>query len=122
MATLETFHGPWRITLGYVNPIPPKLLFVVRGSDNADGGYIVEPRATLDVSVSGAEWTIGLGYAEGSTFFDDTQRSTKFELQNGLIVVLNSPIAIFTLICISMDPETNPIPTHNPYDFTIPGG
>jgi hypothetical protein len=130
MATLETvydrtLYGPWRITLGTVE-LPCS--FVVSGSDNADGRYKVEQGAPLDVLVTGTEWTISLW----SDWPDANQnwrplpvlREMTFEPQNGLVVSLGvHPGAPHRgewawLTCTSTDPETNPIPTSNPYDFT----
>jgi hypothetical protein len=123
----RTLYGPWRITLGTVD-LPCS--FVVSGSDNADGRYMVEQGAPLDVLVTGTEWTISLQSdwpdRNGNWHPLPALREMTFEPQNGLIVLLGvHPGAPRRgewawLTCTSMDPETNPIPTNNPYDFTIP--
>ena len=56
----------------------------------------------------------------------------KFVIGDGLIVQLDGaarpPVLInpqfrnMSLTCTSMDPDINPIPTTNPYSFTIPEG
>jgi len=55
----------------------------------------------------------------------------KFVLGEGLIVQLDGtfqfelpdpPTNVMSLICNSMDPEINPIPTANPFSFTLGEG
>jgi hypothetical protein len=83
--------------------------------------------------VQGTEWRIQTEfYPFGGPAWTagDIRRSTRFELQQGLIVQLDgaarppgtggTTFNNLTLICTCLDPETNPIPSGNPYDFTIP--
>lgn len=58
----------------------------------------------------------------------DTRLSTSFEPITGLIRRIDGAARPrgkgmqfdnVTLICTCLDPETNPIPASNPYDFTI---
>lgn len=144
----ETFYGPWRVVLDWqivptdVIDLPqqgfvvfddlPEQGFVVAGSDNADQRYVREIGSPLDLDVTGTEWTIDLqilwplsSTARWSSV--PVRRIMTFLPPEGLIVGLNlapGVIAPFLLgmklICTSTDPEINPIPSGNPYDFTIP--
>ena len=62
------------------------------------------------------------------------RRITKYDPADGLIALLGTGSHTYETLmgdiwwlgmrlrCISKDPETNPEPTPNPYDFTIPHG
>lgn len=135
----ETFYGPWNITVAECDVVPA-FSFVISGSENADGRYLVQPtvppESGPEVRVRGAEWQISL---ELSFTFDDNwassdvvSRQTEFVPMTGLTITLDShfrpddggdpffPFVGMILSCTSADPATNPIPTPNPYDFTLP--
>lgn len=126
----ENFFGPWQITVGQVNTYAYQS-FTISGSENADGRYTLfgEDPATIEVIVQGKEWAIEPEWLNlGADYVpSDVRRATKFVVNQGIIVTLDAYIPDFphpiggnlTLICTSLDPETNPIPTSNPYDFTI---
>ncbi len=122
----ETFFGPWRIVVIEELGPPWPWEFVISGSDNADGVYVAEQLDPMGIAVTGVEWTIELVMLPN--FLIKPTRATQFVVPDGLTVHLISvPIGIgvrryFLLRCISMDPEVHPIPTPNPFDFTIPGG
>jgi len=140
MAT--TFYGPWYVVLGRVHFQFRQQRFRISGSDNADGIYPVTFGNTLVLPVLGAKWQIqmeGVPFAIASAGvpFEPSivRESIKFVLGEGLIVQLDGafqfeapdpPTVVLTLICTSMDPEINPIPTANPFSFTLgersPGG
>jgi hypothetical protein len=128
----ETFYGPWRVVLRDANSHFSQRM-LIQGSDSSDGEYRIAFGQDLDVEVRGAEWQLttqffpfgGPNWEEG-----DVRRSTRFEPVSGLLVQLDGasrPPGIggttfnnLILICSCLDPETNPIPAPNPYDFTIP--
>ncbi len=129
----ETFHGPWRIVLTHVNSHFAQSVVVSR-SDNADGRYDVAFGDALEILVQGSQWQLetqyypfagGAGWQPG-----DVRRATRFEPKHGMIVQLDgaarppgssgTAFNNLTLVCTCMDPQTNPIPADNPYDFTIP--
>lgn len=130
-----TFYGPWYVVLGQVNSHTSQR-FLISGSDNADGIYPVAFGNVLVLSVQGAKWQIEMQYwpfDQGASWRpSDVRESMKFVLGDGLTVQLDGasrpPVLInpqfrnLVLTCTSMDPEINPIPTANPYDFTIPHG
>ena len=79
------------------------------------------------------EWTIDLQmrwpYPPNSWVPAGTVRTTRFIAPDGLFARLDPTRGYFgaffvsmTLLCLSMDPDINPIPTPNPFDFTIPEG
>ncbi|MGB9928261.1 MAG: hypothetical protein ACPK85_07615 [Methanosarcina sp.] len=129
----ETFFGPWRIVVTFVNSHFLQS-FTIFGSENADGRYNVSFGNPLELTVQGEKWEIQIEwfpFAPDASFQPSAvRRTTKFIAGEGLIVKLDadaqSPGSLnhdydnLTLICTSMNPEINPIPTNNPYDFTIP--
>lgn len=129
----EMFFGPWHIVVGLVNSHFSQS-FTISGSDNADDRYPVAFGQALELSVQGEQWQLQLAWFPfgpgGSWQPSDVRRTTKFVPGAGLIVQLDaaarppgSASPNFNncgLTCTSLDPETNPIPTSNPYDFTIP--
>jgi len=131
MAT--TFYGPWYVVLGVVNSHFSQR-FLISGSDNADGVYPVQFGNRLTLSVQGTKWQIEMQYfpfgAGASWQPSDVRESMKFVLGDGLIVQLDGgarlPVLInpqfrnLALTCTSIDQEINPIPTANPYSFTVP--
>ncbi|MGB7069967.1 MAG: hypothetical protein WBD22_10785 [Pyrinomonadaceae bacterium] len=130
MAT--TFYGPWHVVLGLVNSHFSQR-FIISGSDNSDGIYPVAFGNTLVLAIQGGKWQIEVQYFPfdpGSTWQpSDVRESMKFVPGEGLILQLDGaarpPVLInpkfhnLALTCTSMDPEINPIPTANPYDFTF---
>jgi hypothetical protein len=133
MAT--TFYGPWYVVLGQVAGHFSQR-FVITGSDNADGVYPVRFGAGLVLAVQGSKWQIEMQYFPfdpGASWRPSTVReSMKFVAGDGLIMqldgaarppeLINPQFHNLTITCTSMDPELNPIPGTNPYDFTIPHG
>lgn len=130
MHMAETFFGPWRVVLDLkslvIHPPLEFMGFVISLSDNADGLYVPDDGVPMDFAVDGAEWIIEiLGFFDG-TWRPPTgvTRTTRFvaKKREGLTVHLRGSFDFsrVSLICKSMDPETNPIATENPYDFTIP--
>ena len=127
----ETFYGPWRIVLTNANSHFAQRM-VITGSDDADGAYPIAFGQPLDVAASGARWQLETQFFPfGGPAWEpgDIRRSTRFEMPTGLIVQLDgaarppgtgTTFTNLTLICSCLDPETNPIPGPNPYDFTIP--
>ena len=129
----ETFYGPWQIVLVRVNSHVAQR-FVISGSDNADGPYHVAFGEPLTVQVQGQAWQLGTQFFPFEPAVDwqpgAVRRTTRFEPKQGLIVQLDgashppssssTSFNNLTLICTCMDPETNPIPADNPYDFTLP--
>lgn len=128
----ETFYGPWRIVLVSANSHFAQRM-LISGSDAADGGYDIAFGRVVDVAASGARWQLQTQFFPfGGPDWEpgDMRRTTRFEVQNGLIVQIDgaarppgtgTTFANLTLMCTCLDPETNPIPAPNPYDFTIPG-
>ncbi len=127
----ETFFGHWQVVVQLWHPHRIDG-FVISGSDNADGFYAPAEDGPSDFEVFGAEWTITLQKRHPSQLAPwilwDAIRTTQFVAPEGLTVILRpQPDLAFggthmNLRCISLDPEINPIPTPNPFDFTIPGG
>ena len=136
MAT--TFYGPWHVVLGRVNAEFSQQRFVISGSDNADGIYPVTHGNTLVLLVQGAEWRIRLEIIPLAIVLPGGQwepsivrESMKFLVGEGLIVQLDGtfqfeapdpPTPVMSLTCTSADPEINPIPSANPFSFTLPEG
>jgi len=144
----ETFHGPWLVTM--TNSIVGRSMSVaVAGSEGADGRYVIDSDTeTFEVFVDGGRWTIEIDVDDGGTWVPaeaspetdegGARRRMRFEAGRGLIVSLETgswawhddlgvPFSdIFRpgirLECVSQDPSTNPIPTANPFDFTLPHG
>lgn len=131
----ETLYGAWRIDVGF-REIAPHLFLrvVIAGSENADGPHILADNDQPELVVQGEEWTIDMEFLEesvngGQWTIMPFKRQNRFDLGDGLVVDLDSFTAPdikipppLQLICTSMDPEVNPIPTDNPYDFTIHQG
>ena len=128
----ETFYGPWRVVLALFDPYPQQG-FVISGSDNADGFYVPEAGVPVDIAVAGEEWTIGfqmrLPHWPHEWVSAGPIPTTQFLAGLGWTVRLSAHGGYFgphfarmALLCISMDPDINPIPTPNPFDFTIPEG
>lgn len=128
----ETFYGPWRVVLTHANSHFSQRM-LIEGSDNADGEYQIAFGRAVDVEVLGAEWRLTtefFPFGGPSWQAGDVRRSTRFEPFAGLLVQLDgaarppgsgsTTFPNLTLHCSCLDPETNPIPTPNPYDFTIP--
>lgn len=128
----ETFYGPWRIVLTSANSHFAQRM-LISGSDDADGEYRIAFGQVLDVTASGAQWRLQTQFFPfGGPDWEpgDMRRSTRFEAPTGLIVQIDgaarepgtgTTFTNLTLICTCLDPETNPIPAPNPYDFTIHG-
>ena len=138
-----TFYGPWVVVLGlnqFDVDLPKR--FVISGSENADGIYPVAFGNALVMLVEGAKWQLEIQHISP---FDPVvpngwepavvDESMRFVLGDGLIVELRSfarlPVPTPTVFdaqglmeftCTSMDPEINPIPTANPFSFTIGEG
>jgi hypothetical protein len=131
MATI--FYGPWHVVVGRVNSHFSHRL-VISGSSNVDGFYPVAYGSPLVLTVQGARWQIEMQYfpfEEAATWQpSDVRESRMFVPGDGLIVQLDGgarpPVVVnpqfnnLAVTCTSLDPELNPIPTANPYDFTIP--
>ncbi len=123
--------------------------FVVAGSNGADGRYVVDVWADpFEVFVEGDRWTVDIDELDNATWVPaeawpptregGARRRMRFEPGDGLIVSLETgsyawhpdlgvPFGdIFytglRLERVSKDPSTNPIPTGNPFDFSIPHG
>ncbi|MDT0168436.1 hypothetical protein [Pseudarthrobacter sp. BRE9] len=126
----ETFYGPWRIVLLNANSHFAQQM-VIEGSDNADGGYDIAYGEALDVSVAGAQWRLRTEFFpfDGPAWLEgDTRAISRFEPGAGLLVQIDGasrppgrggPLTNLRLLCSCLDPETNPIPAPNPFDFTI---
>lgn len=131
------FFGPWVIRVeDVVDVFEPRL--TLAGTDNADGEYFPVSGQPLDVAVTGSAWTINAHTPwsgdDGATVWDPLKlrRSTRFDRMTGLIVDLETgrpsgggigPVYFFMrLVCVCADPEVNPDPLPNPYDFTLPDG
>ena len=129
----EILYGPFRVVLDGGDIFPPQRV-TIAGSTNADGVHPIAFDQPLDLVVEGAEWTVGVEFYKefpnGEWITAVFTRATGFVPAEGLIVELisglgNSPShgefrPGIRLVCISTDPATNPIPTENLYDFTIP--
>ena len=128
-----TFYGPWRVVLKSANSHFAQQL-VIAGSDNADGGYVIAFGQDLDLGVQGERWTLQTQFFPfgGPAWQDGAMRAaSRFDLDEGLLVQVDaasrpagSAGVTFTnasLLCKSLDPETNPLPGGIPPDFTIPG-
>ncbi|EJR27960.1 MULTISPECIES: hypothetical protein [Bacillus cereus group] len=122
----ETFFGPWNITLDLIDSHFHPSIFISR-SENSDGRYHVKFGDTLDLAVQGEEWTIQIDWFSSSQqqyLTCNVHRVTNFIVGKGLIVELGAIMEdyfILSMVCTSTDPETNPIPSNNPYNFTLPG-
>ncbi len=142
-----TFHGPWLVTM--TDSMVDRMSVVITGSQGADGRYVVHADTkTFEVFVDGGRWTIQIDGHEGGTWVPaeawpetdegGARRRMRFEAGRGLIVSLetgtwawHSDLGVpfndifrsgLRLECVSQDPSTNPIPTANPFDFTVPHG
>jgi hypothetical protein len=132
----ETFFGPWVIVLDYTDTDER---FTISGSDNADGSYPVGEGDLLEIEVAGEDWRIQIErHPFPGTGNWKIRRTTQFVAGKGpgkgLVVKLDAErrtlvedggvffpgVKRMKLTCTSTDPATNPIPTPNPYDFTIP--
>jgi hypothetical protein len=140
---LNTFFGPWLVQVDKVD-VSPEQSFVITGSDGADGRYPVAYGEPFEVSVDGAAWTVEIDELDHDVWTPATaqppvaeggaRRITKFDPADGLIALLGTGSHAYETLmgdiwylgmrlrCISKDPETNPNPMPNPYDFTIPHG
>jgi len=129
----ETFYGPWRVVLLSANSHFAQQL-VVSDSDNADGEYAIAFGQTLDLAVQGEQWTLQTQFFPfgGPAWKDGAMRAvSRFDLDTGLLVQIDAASrppggagGTFTnasLLCSSLDPETNPLPGGIPPDFTLPG-
>jgi hypothetical protein len=129
----ETFYGPWRIRLLSANSHFAQQLLIT-GSDNADGGHDIEYENHFDIAVEGERWQLQTQFYPfgGPAWQDGAMRATsRFDLDEGLLVQIDaasrppgstgSTFANASLLCSSLDPETNPLPGGIPPDFTLPG-
>ncbi|MFF1561807.1 hypothetical protein [Streptomyces sp. NPDC058279] len=131
----ETLYGPFRVVLDTADPFPLQRV-IIAGSSNADGVYELNiDHPPLDLVVKGDEWSIEVqflkSFPHAEWITSPFVHSTAFVFKEGLIVdlesgQLGSPSLgdgfhpSIRLICRSLDPATNPIPSNNPYDFTVP--
>lgn len=128
----ESFYGPWQVVLMSANSHFAQQL-VVTGSDNADGEYVIAFGQVLDMTVQGERWTLQTQFFPfgGPAWQDGAMRAvSRFDLDEGLLVQVDAASRppggghTFTnasLLCRSLDPETNPLPGGIPPDFSIPG-
>jgi hypothetical protein len=144
----QTFSGSWTIEVREVSPFPDHS-FVILGSGNADGRYIVpffgeRPAVTAD----GDGWTLEIQcLAHGTSDVWVTEDAypavpqggqrcaPAFDPEHGLVMHVGTgtlawdgppPEGAFRfsgmrLLCISHDPDLNPGPMPPHPDFTLPG-
>jgi hypothetical protein len=140
---LNTFFGPWLVKPDIVDDYPPQSI-VITGSSGVDGRYLLAYGEPFEILVVGPEWTLQIDELDHDVWTPATarppvaeggaRRVTKFDPADGLIALLGTGSHAYETLmgdiwylgmrlrCISKDPETNPEPTPNPYDFTIPHG
>ncbi|MET0782117.1 MAG: hypothetical protein ABWY26_01575 [Microbacterium sp.] len=129
----ETFYGPWRVVLMSANSHFAQQL-VVAGSDNADGEYVIAFGQVLDIAVQGEQWQLQTQFFPfgGPAWENGAMRAvSRFDLDKGLLVQVDAAsrppgaaggtFSNASLLCSSLDPETNPLPGGMPPDFTVPG-
>jgi hypothetical protein len=118
----ETFYGPWRVTdFGF----PVRHRIVISGSENADGEYVVDIQAPLNLSVEGEKWTIEVDVWENSAWMPrHVRRRMEVLPETGLQVSLSDakrwpfPNLDVFCSCTCLDPTINPPPYKDPpFDF-----
>lgn len=86
----ETFYGSWLISVTSKDAWYSQR-YTVSGSDRSDGTYAADV-ATPVLQVSGAEWTLSMEWndnaASGWQASRVIRRTTSFDVDNGLVVVL----------------------------------
>lgn len=128
----ERFFGPWRIELvDVINVFESRIL--ITGSSNADGAYEIDQNQPFMITVDGKDWTLGIeSWWPPDAGFSSRpiRRSNSFDRINGLVAVIEmgkppsgeiGPLYDYVhLRCISQDPNVNPAPAPDPFDFTLP--
>ena len=128
----ETFYGPWRVVLMSANSHFAQQL-VIMNSDNADGEYAIGFGVALNVEVQGEQWQLQTQFFPfgGPAWKNGAMRAvSRFDRDQGLLVQVDAAArppggaaATFnnaSLLCRSLDPETNPLAGGIPPNFTIP--
>lgn len=146
----ETFHGRWRIRV--TKGLGLTSFVVIGSDDADGRHRVEGrsgPAPAMELTVRGARWTVAIeedvngswmpAVAQFPANSDGPRRSTKFVPGPGLTVTLETggaswhpdlgdPLSAFLVVplvrleCVCLDETTNPIPTPNPYDFTVPHG
>ena len=129
----ETFYGPWRVVLISANSHFAQQL-VITNSDDADGEYDIAFGVDLNIAVQGEQWQLQTQFFPFGVpeWKNGAMRAvSRFDLDQGLLVQVDAAArppggagGTFnnaSLLCRSLDPETNPLPSGTPPDFTIPG-
>ena len=129
----ETFYGTWLIDVVSKDAAYSQR-YIVSGSDRSDGAYpgdVTSPR----LQVSGAEWTLTLDWNDNASSGWQTsrviRRSTTFDVDNGLVVVLgiddnwpanaDNDFDDLVIRCQNIDPHLVPwYPHRQTIDFRLP--
>lgn len=132
----ERFFGLWRIELVLALHVT-QARFVISGSSNADGAYATYPNQSLVLAVDGESWTLGFQSWRPASGFGprSIRRTNSFDRMDGLVAVIemgggesgmvyeNARLRFYEYVhlrCVSQDPNVNPAPAPNPFDFTLP--
>lgn len=126
----ETFYNEWAIHVDQNNALYSQR-FVISRSASSDGSYAAS-LGMSPVTVSGEEWTLAMEWNDNNSSgwqASRIRRSAEYTVQGGFTIVLaaddgpapgDQDFDDLVLICKSLDPTTDPpLPTSNPYDFTI---
>ena len=129
---LEMFYGPWHLTFKKADPNRRNRLVVV-GSDSSDGTYDrVFGGGPIELEVTGEAWSVEV---ESSPRDADAwepsirERNTEYDPTDGIVVTLHGYVGNREDVtqpnvvrCVYRDPDRNPPPTPDPFDFTYGEG
>ena len=127
----EMFAGPWDLRYTVTDTQRANRL-VIYGSDTGDGTYNKAIGQDLSLNITGELWSAEVQTRNpdsGEWEVPTTRRTIRFDPINGITVRLRTsrPIEIGAnpatnvIDCVYRDPNLNPPPTPNPFDFTYGG-
>jgi hypothetical protein len=124
----ELFSGPWELRYTVTDTERSNRL-VINGSDAADGPHSKAIGRDLVIPVTGKLWSVdvqSLNPDSGEWEAPTLRRIMRFDPTDGIVVRLRTsrPIKIWgnpasnVIDCVYRDPDANPPPTPDPFDFT----
>ena len=128
---VQMFYGPWHLTYTKSDPDRRNRL-VIYGTDGMDGTYERPfPGDDIVLEVTGAVWSADI---ESSPRDEESWESclrkavTSYDPDDGITVILFGHAALEegwmenVVRCVYKDPELNPPPVPDPFDFTYGEG
>ena len=128
---VEMFYGPWQLTFRKSDPNRRNRL-VIAGSDAMDGVYErVFGGGPIVLDVTGSVWSVDIESSpRDQEAWESSVRNRKVEYEpsDGIVVTLHGFVGERKDVtqpnivrCVSRDPDLNPPPVPDPFDFTYGG-